>query len=146
MATIGFDTWPARFPRAVVTHGIAEGELYVAEARGTTIATVTLQWSDSMFWGERAADAGYVHRLVVRRDRAGAGLGAAILDWATGRVTAAGRAWLRLDVSADNVALCAYYERLGFEYRGDAEGDLTQPDGAVRHWRTRLYERVCGAR
>ena len=87
-----------------------------------------------------------MHRLVVRRDRAGAGLGAAMLDWAAGQVSAAGRGWLRLDVSADNVALCAYYERLGFEHRGDAEGDFTQPDGTVRHRRSRLYERACGAR
>ena len=99
-----------------------------------------------MFWGEREADAGYVHRLVVRRDRAGAGLGATILDWAAQQVRAAGREWLRLDVPADNVALCAYYERLGFEYRGDAEGDFTHRDGVVRHWRTRLYERDCGSR
>jgi hypothetical protein len=50
---------------------------------------------------------------------------------------------LRLDVSADNVALCAYYEGLAFEYRGDAEGELTQPDGTVKRWKTRLYQREC---
>jgi hypothetical protein len=59
-------------------------------------------------------------------------------------VRAADRAWLRLDATADNLPLCAYYERLGFEHRDDAEGELTQPDGAVRHWRVRLYERACG--
>jgi hypothetical protein len=55
------------------------------------------------------------------------------------------RAWLRLDASADNLPLCSYCERLGFEYRSDAEGELAQPDGIVRHWRARLYERDCGA-
>lgn len=145
-ASIGFANWPARFPRAVVTHGIAERELYVVHERDAIVATVALQWSDVMFWGEREADAGYVHRLTVRRDRAGTGLGATILDWAAQQVRAADRDWLRLDVPADNLPLCGYYERLGFEYRGDAEGDFTQSDAVVRHWRSRLYERDCGSR
>jgi ribosomal protein S18 acetylase RimI-like enzyme len=145
-ASIGFANWPARFPRAVVTHGIADRKLYVVHERDAIVATLALQWRDVMFWGERDGDAGYVHRLVVRRDRAGAGLGATILDWAAEQVNEAGREWLRLDVPTDNVALCAYYERLGFEYRGDAEGELSQPDGVVRRWRSRLYERGCGSR
>jgi hypothetical protein len=61
------------------------------------------------------------------------------------QVRARNRAWLRLDVPADNLPLCSHYERLGFEYRGDAEGELTQPDGTLRRWRNRLYERDCGA-
>jgi GNAT superfamily N-acetyltransferase len=144
-AAIGFPNWPARFPRAVVTRGIADREFYVVHERDAIIATVTLQWSDEMVWGRQGADAGYVHRLVVRRDRAGAGLGAAILDWAGQQVQASGRDWLRLDCTADNLPLCAYYERLGFEHRGDAEGEFTQPDGAVRRWRVRRYERGCGS-
>jgi ribosomal protein S18 acetylase RimI-like enzyme len=142
-AALGYPNWPAQFPRTMVTHGIAEGELFVAEADGSLVATVNLQWSDVMFWGEREPDAGYVHRLVVRRDHAGAGLGAALVDWAAQQVSAAGRACLRLDVSADNLPLCSYYERLGFVHRGDREGELTEPDGRVRHWRSRLYERRC---
>jgi GNAT superfamily N-acetyltransferase len=144
-ASIGFANWPARFPHAIVSHGIAKGELYVGEEADAVVATVALTWSDPMFWGARADDAGYVHRLAVRRDRAGAGLGAEIIGWAARQVTAADRVWLRLDAAADNLPLCSYYERLGFEYRGDATGDLDQPDGTVRHWKQRLYGRECGA-
>jgi GNAT superfamily N-acetyltransferase len=144
-ASIGFSNWPARFPRKIATRGIANGELYVGEAGDEIVATVALTWSDPMFWGACADDAGYVHRLAVRRDRAGAGLGAEIIEWAARQVSAAGRAWLRLDASADNLPLCSYYERLGFEYRGDAGGELDQHDGTVRHWKQRLYERECGA-
>ena len=144
-ASIGFPNWPSRFPREIATRGIANGELYMSEEADAVVATVALMWSDPMFWGGRADDAGYVHRLVVRRDRAGAGLGAEIIEWAARQVAAAGRDWLRLDVSADNVPLCSYYERLGFEYRGDATGELNEPDGTVRRWKTRLYERECGA-
>jgi ribosomal protein S18 acetylase RimI-like enzyme len=105
---------------------------------------MTLQWSDETFWGERPDDAGYVHRLVVRRDRAGTGVGPACLDWASQRVRAANRAWLRLDVSADNLPLALYYERLGFQYRGDVEGHRQEPSGAVVQWRSRRYERAVG--
>jgi ribosomal protein S18 acetylase RimI-like enzyme len=62
--------------------------------------------------------------------------------WAARRVRANDRAWLRLDVSADNLPLCSYYEHLGFEYRGDIEGEYTEPDGRVRHWKSRRYERA----
>jgi GNAT superfamily N-acetyltransferase len=144
-ASIGFPNWPARFPPKLVSRGITAGELYVGEEDGAVVAAVALTWSDPMFWGVRADDAGYVHRLVVRRDRTGAGLGAEIIGWAARQVSDAGREWLRLDAAADNLPLCSYYERLGFEYRGDATGDLDQPDGTVRHWKQCLYERRCGA-
>jgi GNAT superfamily N-acetyltransferase len=147
---IGFSSWPARFPREIVTRGIAKGELFVGESDDAVVATVALTWSDPTFWDERfwdprADDAGYVHRLAVRRDHAGAGVGAELIEWAARQVTAAGRVWLRLDAAADNLPLCSYYERLGFEYRGDATGEVDQPDGTVRHWKQRLYERECGA-
>jgi GNAT superfamily N-acetyltransferase len=144
-ASIGFPNWPARFPRKIATRGIASGNLYVVEDSDVVVATVALMWRDPMIWGVRADDAGYVHRLVVRRDRAGSWLGAEIVEWAARQVSAAGREWLRLDVTADNVPLGSYYERLGFEYRGDATGELDEPDGTLRRWKVRLYERECGA-
>lgn len=143
-ASIGFPNWPARFPRDLVARAISERTLHIVEGDDAIIATVTLQWRDLMFWGEREDDAGYVHRLAVRRDRAGEGLGATVIDWAAQQVRASNRAWLRLDASADNLPLCTYYESLGFEHRDDIEGELQLPDGTVRSWRSRLYERACG--
>ncbi len=43
---------------------------------------MNLQWSDPFFWGDNDTDAGYVHRLAVRRDHAGRGFGEALLAWA----------------------------------------------------------------
>jgi ribosomal protein S18 acetylase RimI-like enzyme len=117
-------------------------ELFVAEIGGKIIGTLTLQWSDPMFWGEQPPDAGYIHRLAVRRDHAGTGLGAALVDWAAVQVRARGRTSLRLDAPADNVRLGELYERLGFVYRGDAEGDRSDADGSLVHWITRRYERT----
>jgi len=48
------------------------------------------------------------------------GLGERLLDWAEAQVAAAGRELLRLDCMRDNPVLKAYYERLGFEPRGEA--------------------------
>jgi ribosomal protein S18 acetylase RimI-like enzyme len=79
----------------------------------------------------------------VRRERAGSGIGAALIDWASERARDAGRTRLRLDVSADNLPLCSFYERLGFTYRGACSGELIEPGGGIRRWKTRLYERDC---
>lgn len=147
-AAIGFPNWRVPFPREVVASGVARRDLYVAdldvgEDDHSIVAALTLQWSDEFFWGEQPDDAGYVHRLVVRRDRAGTGIGAALIDWASERVRTTGRTRLRLDASADNLPLSSFYERLGFTYRGDREGELVEPDGGIRRWKTRLYERDC---
>ena len=56
-----------------------------------------------------------------------------MLERAEERVTAAGREYLRLDCRVDNAALRRYYERLGFEHRGDVD----QPRFAAA-----LYERT----
>jgi len=147
-AAIGFPNWPVPFPRDLVAASVEHGdvfvaELYVGEVDQAIAAAVTLQWSDELFWGVQPDDAGYVHRLVVRRDRAGTGLGAALIDWASQHVRAAGRTRLRLDASADNLPLCSFYERLGFTNRGEREGELVEPGGGIRRWKTRLYERDC---
>ncbi len=49
------------------------GEVFLAKLGEETVGTVTLQWSDQIFWKEAPSDAGYVHKLVVRRTYAGRG-------------------------------------------------------------------------
>ena len=117
LATIGSDQWqyPARAER--ITASIAAGECWLVEQAGDPVATVTLDGhADPDFW--TAADdldaALYVHRMVVRRSAAGAGLGSALLDWAGARAEQAGRAWLRLDAWRTNGRLRSYYEGQGF--------------------------------
>jgi ribosomal protein S18 acetylase RimI-like enzyme len=82
-----------------------------------------LLWSDPLVWRDVPEDAGYVHSLAIRRAYAGRGLGKTLLEWAE-RLATAGKRYLRLDCGAENLPLRAYYERLGFQHRGDlAEGD-----------------------
>ena len=115
----GYEQWPLPYPRDEIASAIERGEVYVAELDSEVVATVTLLWDDPVYWGERPADAAYVHKLAVRRACAGQRIGSAIVDWADRTAAAAGRAFLRLDCIGDNPGIRAYYERLGFEHRGD---------------------------
>lgn len=83
-------------------------------------ATVALEWDDPPIWGSRPPDAGYVHRLAVRREWAGRQVGRRLVDWAEREIARRGRRWLRLDTIAANPVLCRYYEALGFRRVGDS--------------------------
>jgi GNAT superfamily N-acetyltransferase len=115
----GYEQWPLPFPREEVAAAIDRGEVYVAELDGDVVATVTLLWHDPTYWGERPPDAAYVHKLAVSRACSGRRIGHAIVEWADRAAAAAGRDFLRLDCLRDNPGIRAYYERLGFEHRGD---------------------------
>jgi GNAT superfamily N-acetyltransferase len=78
---------------------------------------------DPAYWGARPPDAFYVHKLAVRRDRAGRGIGAAVVEWANAEAAEAGREFLRLDCLGDNPRIRDYYEDLGFQHRGDLVAD-----------------------
>ncbi len=113
------NAWPVPFPLDSVRSQIELGEVYLALGPGDVpLATVTLQWSDPRFWGERPPDAGYVHRLATRRTRGHEGWGARLLDWAEDRVAERGRGYVRLDCLAANAGLRRYYTGLGFRTAG----------------------------
>ncbi|MCW3036180.1 MAG: GCN5-related N-acetyltransferase [Actinobacteria bacterium] len=118
LASKGIDQWPAAgFREAGTLRRIRQGSVYLAYAAGEPVATITLDtWADPELWKGASDDAGYVHRLAVRRPWAGRGIGAALLDWAGQRVAASGGRWLRLDCMRDNQPLHDYYLRLGFEH------------------------------
>jgi ribosomal protein S18 acetylase RimI-like enzyme len=115
----GYEQWPLPYPREEIAAAIERGEVYLAELNGEAVATVTLLWDDPTYWPDRPPDAAYVHKLAVSRACAGQRIGSAIVDWADRTASAAGREFLRLDCLGDNPGIRAYYERLGFEHRGD---------------------------
>jgi GNAT superfamily N-acetyltransferase len=116
---LGYEQWPLPFPHEELAAAIDRAEVFVVEDEGDAVATVTLLRDDAMYWGERPADALYVHKLAVRRDRSGRGIGAAIVAWANAEAVEARRSFLRLDCLRDNPGIRDYYEHLGFEHRGD---------------------------
>ncbi|MFL5981373.1 MAG: GNAT family N-acetyltransferase [Gaiellaceae bacterium] len=133
----GYEQWPLPYPRDEIEAAIERGEVYVAELDGDIVATVTLLWDDPTYWGDRPADAAYVHKLAVSRACAGQRIGSAIVEWADRTAGAADRDFLRLDCLGDNPAIRAYYERLGFEHRGDL---------VVNNRNMAIYERHVRAR
>jgi GNAT superfamily N-acetyltransferase len=138
----GINQWVDGFPRAMIAGGVARGEVYLARRDGRVVGTFTLMWSDELFWPGVSGEAGYIHRIAVRREARGLGLD--LLKFAE-RVTAAGgRKLLRLDCFSGNQTLCDYYERAGFVRVADVEvngrDDPTVPASNGR-FRARQYEK-----
>ena len=121
VATFGYDQWPVPFPRDELRQRIRRRELYVVEVEEEPAATFTLLWDDPFFWGARPPDAVYLHKLAVRRAFAGRRIGQRIVEWVDAAAAAAGRSFVRLDTQRDDRGIRRYYERLGFEYRGERE-------------------------
>jgi GNAT superfamily N-acetyltransferase len=135
----GIAQWPARFPRETILGFLASGVLYVAEAGGEVIATITLQWSDPPFWGGRD-DAGFVHRVAVRRPHPG--VGRTLLEWAERTAVERGRGFLCLDCLAANARLRRYYEDLGFRLVTEVPGPPDHPHTTAHGpWLAALYEK-----
>ena len=121
----GVEQWPDRFSVEWVMPAIERGETWLAEVDGEAVGTLVVQWDDPMFWAGYPAEAGYLHRLAVRRP--GGGDGGVLLEWAERLAADHGRAFLRLDCVASNAPLRAYYERAGYEHVGDVTvGGYTQ--------------------
>jgi len=113
----GIRQWPEYFEPQWVIPRLEAGETWLAWSGGEAMGTFALQWVDVAWSDHHDDDAGYVHRLAVRRSAAG--LGRLLLDDAAALVRDAGRHYLRLDCMSTNDTLRAYYAGLGFEPRGD---------------------------
>jgi ribosomal protein S18 acetylase RimI-like enzyme len=110
----GIAQWePGEVSASEVRAQIRDGQWFVVR-QPVVVAGLRLLWSDEAMWGVRPDDAGYVHGLVVDRQCAGRGLGAALLEWAEQQARAAGRPYLRLDCVANNAALRNYYAKQEF--------------------------------
>jgi GNAT superfamily N-acetyltransferase len=136
LASRGVDQWmPGSFlgpGYETIANQLKRGEVYLATLYGKPAGTLTLQWEDKKFWGDVSENAIYVHRVAIRRAYAGKGLGLRLLQWAENMAAKAGKTYLRLDCMTENSTLCEYYERAGFECRGEIQG---------KGWRGRLYEK-----
>jgi ribosomal protein S18 acetylase RimI-like enzyme len=119
--TKGYDQWPVPFPQDELRDRVERSELYVVEVGRDPAATFTLLQDDPFFWGTKPPDAVYLHKLAVRRAFAGRALGQRIVEWVVGEAAARGRAFVRLDCRREIAEIRRYYERLGFELRGEKE-------------------------
>jgi protein-tyrosine phosphatase len=112
--------WPRPFPPEPLLAASERGELFLVEdPAGSPVGTITLQWADVPFWGERPPDAGYVHRLAIRRHYGGQAIGRRMIEWAGVRTRERGRFKLRLDCLTASEPLHEYYRSLGFQRVGE---------------------------
>ena len=95
--------------------GITKDDVYVGWIADEAAAAMILQWSDPFFWPQAKDEAGYIHKLVVRRRFAGTNVSCQMVEWAKQEVLRRGREYLRLDCAGDRPKLCAFYEGLGFQ-------------------------------
>lgn len=118
----GIRQWtPGALPAFVIPGDVERGDVWVVRAGAGLAAAVTLHDEDLETWGPSDGSALYLHRLVVARAHAGAGLGRRLLAWARGEARARGRRSLRLDCVASNTFLRRYYAEAGFEERGEVD-------------------------
>jgi GNAT superfamily N-acetyltransferase len=107
---------PPRPMREIVADRIACGAQYLARVRGEPAGNIVLEWVDDGVWSDLPGDACYVHGFAV--SRAHAGIGIAMLRGAERFAAERGKRLLRLDCTAENAGLRAYYARAGFTDRG----------------------------
>ena len=77
--------------RQSILENIDRGEVYVVKDLKATIGTITLQWRDQKFWGDLPLDAGYVHKVAIKRSFSGQRLGLRMLQWAEVKARAEGK-------------------------------------------------------
>lgn len=130
--------WPSPdAPRRRVIGGIQAGRTWIAWDGATPAATITVQREQDpglpelWTWEDDGYDKTiYIHRLVVSRDYAGMGLGAALINWAGERGAEHGAKLIRIDVWTTNEGLHAYYRGQGFSFVRN-HGDPGYPSGAL---------------
>jgi GNAT superfamily N-acetyltransferase len=125
LRSTGIEQWPDRFPIGWVMPAIERGETWLGEVNDQAVGTLVVHWDDPIFWAGYPADAGYLHRLAVRRP--GTGQGGELLRWAERHSAGNGKSFLRLDCVAWNARLRAYYEGAGYTHVGDViVGEYTE--------------------
>ncbi len=116
LAARGVHQWaPGALTAEHVARQIALGLWWLAREGDAVLGMYRSQSDDPEMWGEQPPDALYLHKLAVRRDRAGERIGERLIDHAAEQARIAERDWLRLDCLDQMVD---YYARHGFVLAG----------------------------
>lgn len=100
-------------------NGVSEENFCVGKIGDDNASSMILQWYDPLFWPEAEEnEAGYIHKLCVRRKYSGMGLSAKMIEFAVTECKKRRIKYLRLDTGWSRVPLCKLYESLGFKRIG----------------------------
>ncbi|HEY1170645.1 MAG TPA: GNAT family N-acetyltransferase [Verrucomicrobiae bacterium] len=97
---------------------VADGLFVIAERDGIAAGTMKYQLEDPLFWPDvPTGEAGYMHRVAVRRQFAGGEVSLDLFHWALWKTADLNLRYLRLDCEASRPKLRAVYEKFGFKNR-----------------------------
>ena len=115
--SVGLTVWKdeALTMEKLLRHAIQD-EFCVGQVSGNNSCCMILQWEDTFFWpNAKKNEAGYVHKLCVRREYAGQGFSRKLVEFAIKECKKRNINYLRLDTGWSNTNLCTLYKSLGFE-------------------------------
>lgn len=111
----GFEGWTSRFDDAWMLPRIDRSELFLVYMGGVPVSAFRILWEDHRYWGDREiGDSIYLHTFAVRRDKAGFGIGQAVIEIVVSMGRERGLDKIRLDCFLSSARLIAYYKRNGF--------------------------------
>lgn len=119
----GWDAWPVDgFPDARLLLDINDRTCWLVEHAKKPVATFILDSRPDPDFiaaglgqeGVPVTEALLIHKMAVRRDLKGRGIGSLILDWAADRAAAQERRWLWANVARRAIPLQAWYISNGF--------------------------------
>ncbi len=102
-----------------ILEGIRKGDFYFALDDEIIVGMFRLQYEDELFWGKRTDRSGYIHSFTTKRTYQGKGIGKLILSDIEELLHEKGIPFLRLDCGTKIDGLCKYYEKNGFEPKGE---------------------------
>ncbi|MEN6472232.1 MAG: GNAT family N-acetyltransferase [Clostridiaceae bacterium] len=114
----GFRAWKDEWltKEELVREEAPEEDFCVGLVDSQPACCMILQWVDTEYWPEAPKyEAGYLHKVCVRRAYAGKGLVSRMVDCAEEEATARGARFLRLDTGWEMAKVRALYEALGFK-------------------------------
>lgn len=114
--------------RADAELGIKEGTLYAARINETIAGSVIVNEKqekayETVPWKVKAdpKDVAVIHTFMVHPDYTKYGIGRSLLEFSEEKAIEEGKKVIRLDVYEKNEPAIRLYERLGYEYIGDAD-------------------------
>jgi ribosomal protein S18 acetylase RimI-like enzyme len=115
--SVGFNVWKDEvLTREKLLKHANEDEFCIGQVSGNNACCMILQWEDTFFWpNAKKYEAGYVHKLCVRRDYADQGLSGKLVEFAIEECKKRKIKYLRLDTGWNKTKLCNLYKSLGFE-------------------------------
>lgn len=143
LAARGFPNWLPVYARELLEADIAAQIVHaVRDADGALVATFMLRTEPArpyagIEWGQPDGTPRYLNRLAVAPKHQGFGIGRWCLARIAEQCAADGVTAVRCDVLQANVPLRRFYERYGYESRGNRFHS---------GWRFEVYERMIAAR